>query len=406
MLSEAPEADAPPTYAPRTRALRIGIFGGYGSGNFGNDASFEALYGFLRAEHPEAVISAICSKPEVVAERFGVRAVGIAAPRPEGIWRKLDTLLLRQPSTWRNWGLCLKALRDYDVVLSGGTGVFDDFRDTPLGWPSVLLRWCLAAKMRGVRWAFVSVGAGPIVNPLSRFMMKRAGALAERRLYRDRDSYDFMRALGVDGPRDGVVPDLAFLLPTPDQAARPSHAPLVVGVGMMTYHGWSRSGRMYESYVALHVRLIEWLMAEGHQVRMIIGQTPTDLTAAREVEARLGRKFLTPRDEQMSSIHDAMEAIGETDVVIASRYHVQIAALKMGRPLISLGYGSKNDALMADVGLSAFAQDVDRADFDRLKQQVNLMIADRERYATQVRARVEAMKSELRTALRTLDLSA
>jgi polysaccharide pyruvyl transferase WcaK-like protein len=236
-------------------------------------------------------------------------------------------------------------------------------------------------------------------------MFKRAGALAEQRLYRDQDSYDFMKRLGVDGPCDGVVPDLAFLLDAPG-AEKVAGTPLVIGVGMMTYHGWSSSGGMYEKYIALHVELIQWLLAEGHDVRMIIGQTPTDLTAAREVETRLGRKMLTPRDEQMSSIHDAMAAIAETDMVIASRYHVQIAALKMGKPLISLSYGPKNDALMADVGLSDFAQDVDHTDFEKLKQQINTMIAGREHYAAQVREKVAALKANLVAALKALDLSA
>lgn len=404
MLGESAQAEVSTARATRERPLRIGIFGGYGTGNFGNDASFEALHNFLRGEHPDAEISAICSKPEVVAKRFGVKVFGIAAPRPEGIWRKFDTLMLRQPSTWRNWARCLRALRDYDVILSGGTGVFDDFRDTPLGWPSVLLRWCMAAKMRGVRWSFVAVGAGPIVSPISRYMMTRAGALAQQRLYRDEDSYSFMQKLGVDGPRDGVVPDLAFLLPAPVGSDRPAGAPLTIGVGMMTYHGWSSSGRMFDVYIDLHVRLIEWLTAQGYGVRMIIGQAPTDLTAAREVEKRLGRKMLTPADEQMTSIHDAMAAIAETDMVIASRYHVQIAALKMGRPLISLSYGPKNDALMADVGLSEFTQNVDDVDFDRLTQQINTMIAGRETYAAQVREKVSAMSATLKAALKKLDL--
>ncbi len=402
MLTDASEIAA--TQKVRMRAPRIGIFGGYGTGNFGNDASFEALYNFLRAEHPDADISAICSKPDAVTKRFGVKALGIAAPRPEGIWRKLDTLMLRQPSTWRNWVRCFKALRDYDVVLSGGTGVFDDFRDTPIGWPSVLLRWCLAARMKGVKWTFVSVGAGPIVSPISREMMKRAGALAQQRLYRDDDSYHFMQRIGVDGPRDGVVPDLAFLLEPPAEAEKPARRQLVIGVGMMTYHGWSSRGGMYEAYIDLHTRLINWLFTEGHDVRLVIGQTPTDLGAARDVEKRLGRKMLTLHDEQMSSIHDAMAAIAETDIVVASRYHVQIAALKMGRPLISLSYGPKNDALMADVGLSDFAQNVDHVDFERLKQQITTMIAERARYTMQVREKVGAMKVRLIAALRSLDL--
>lgn len=399
--SDRPEATA----AQGARPLRVAIYGGYGSGNFGNDASFEALYNFLRTSMPDADISAICSKPDVIAKRFGVKAIGIAAPRPEGIWRKLDTLMLRQPSTWRNWARCLKALNDYDVILSGGTGVFDDFRDSPLGWPSVLLRWGIAARMKGVRWIFVSVGAGPIVSPISRFMMKQAGALAQRRFYRDQDSYDFMKRLGVDGPEDAVLPDLAFLLPAPPDAPKPADAPLTVGVGIMTYQGWRVNPNSYRDYVDLHVKLIEWLFSKGYDVRVVLGQAPADLRAARDVQAKLGRQLLTPREENMSSIHDGMAAIAETDVVIASRYHVQIAALKMGRPLISLGYGPKSDALMADVGLSEFCQDVDHADFERLKQQMETLIAKRGEYAALVKGKVSAMKERLQAALLALDFT-
>lgn len=386
----------------RARRPRIGIFGGYGSGNFGNDASFEALYQFLRTEHPDAEITAICSVPDAVVERFGVPAIPIIK-RPTGLLRKLDTLLLRQPSTWANWVRCWKALDQFDVIFSGGTGVFDDFRDTPLGWPSKLLRWCLAARLRGVPWAFVSVGAGPIVSPISRFMMKQAGALAARRLYRDEDSYAFMRRLGVDAPGDGVWPDLAFLLPPP-KIERPADAPFTVGVGMMTYRGWRDSEAAYAAYLDLHVKLIEWLASQGHGVRLIIGQAPADLKAAHDVEARLGRKMLSQRDETMTSIHDAMAAIGETDIVIASRYHVQIAALKMGRPIVSLSYGPKSEALMADVGLEGFSQDIDNVDFERLTEQVNTLIAERAQYEAIVRSRVEAMTNKLKAALRELNV--
>lgn len=403
MPDTVPNADAKAQAQAKSKR-RIAIFGGYGSGNFGNDASFEALYEYLRAEWPEAELSAIASDPSVVTERYGARAIAILK-RPKGIWRKIDTLLLRQPSTWSNWIACLRALKDYDVILSGGTGVFDDFRDTPLGWPSKLLRWCLAARIAGVKWVFVSVGAGPIVSPISRVMMRQAGGLAARRLYRDQDSYDFMRKLGVDGPQDAVIPDLAFLLPPAASAERPAGAPVTVGVGIMTYRGWHASKAAYEAYIDLHVRLIAWLFEQGYEVRPVIGQAPTDLTAARDVEARLGRPLVTPKLEAMNSIHDAMAAIGETDIVIASRYHVQIAALKMGRPLISLGYGPKNDALMADVGLAEFCHDVENVAFEKLTQQISAMIAGRDGYAAQVRQKVAAMKEELRAALRAIDLS-
>lgn len=55
-------------------AVRIGVFGLLGSGNLGNDGSLEAVLGYLRAEHPDAVLDALCGGPEEVAARFGIPA--------------------------------------------------------------------------------------------------------------------------------------------------------------------------------------------------------------------------------------------------------------------------------------------------------------------------------------------
>ncbi|MGD9981244.1 MAG: polysaccharide pyruvyl transferase family protein [Hyphomonadaceae bacterium] len=394
------------TLAPKVRAEtrrpRIALFGGYGSGNFGNDASLEAIATFLREERPDAELSSICTGPEFVTQRYGLAAIRNGIRPKSKLGNALDKLLLRQPSLWASWLHCLRALGRYDTVLVAGTGVFDDFRDHPFGWPSRLLRWGLAARARGVRVSYVSVGAGPIVHPLSRMLMKWAAQLGHSRSYRDADSRDFMVRLGVNDSASEVLPDLAFLLPRRPDAPRPADA-LTIGVGVMTYRGWHASDRAYNAYLDLHERLIRWIEAQGHRVRVVIGQTPADLAAVRELEKRLGRPLLSAADEKMDSFHDAMSAIAETDLVVASRYHVQIAALKMRRPLISLGYAPKNDALMELAGLSEFAHNVEAADFDKLTQQIEIMGQDCSKYAAIVDANVSALELRLREALRQLD---
>lgn len=388
---------------PQTQALRIGVFGGFGIGNFGNDASLEAALDFLRAERPEAEVSVICTKPDVVEATYGVAAIPTTV-RPEGLARKLDTLLLRQPSAWSNWVRCLAALKRYDVMLVAGTGVFDDFRDTPWGWPSRLLRWCLAARMRGVRIAYLSVGGGPILNPVSRFLMKRAAQLAQHRSYRDENSRQYMLGIGVDDAESVVLPDLAFLLPKPPAPPRAPDGALTIGVGTMTYRGWRDNDTVYESYLAAQQRFIEWAEAQGHKVRILIGQTPADLRAVDDLEARMGRALVSAEDRAMNSIHDVMRAVAETDVVIASRYHVQVAALKQGKPVMSLSYAPKNDALLEQAGLGAFVHDIHAIDFDKLVGQFSELIEGRETYAEIVRGRVGEMEARLRRSIRDLNV--
>ncbi len=403
MLTTLSEPTTEPRAQTSARRLRVALFGGFGIGNFGNDASLEAVLNFLRAERPELELSCICSEPAVVSARFGAPAIATVR-KLRGPWRLVDTLLLRQPGAWRNWLSCLQGVRRFDVIVVAGTGVFDDFRDSPLGWPSRLLRWCVAARLRGVRVAFLSVGGGPILNPISRVLMKWAAQLGDHRSYRDTDSLDYMRSIGVDENRSVVLPDLALLLPAPAERPRPADAPITVGVGVMNYRGWRDSDAVFNDYIQTHVRLIEWLQGRGWKARIVIGQAPTDLVAVREIEKRLGRPLIGPREEAMSSIHDAMQAIGETDLVVASRYHVQIAALKMRRPLISLSYAPKNDALLQAAGMGAFVQDVHKVDFDLLTRQIETLAGERGRYVDIVDNQVSAMERRLRQALLALDL--
>ena len=403
MLTTLSEAATQPRARGRERRLRVALFGGFGIGNFGNDASLEAVLNFLRAEQPELELSCICSEPAVVQAKYDAPAIATVR-KLRGAWRLADRVLLRQPSAWANWFARLAAVRRYDVIVVAGTGVFDDFRDSPLGWPSRLFLWCAAARLRGVRVAFLSVGGGPILNPVSRLLMKSAAQLAQHRSYRDADSLAYMRSIGVDESASVVLPDLAFLLPAPAEAPRPAGEPLTVGVGVMNYRGWRDSDAIFNDYVDTQVRLIEWLERRGHGVRVILGQAPTDLVAVREIEKRMGRALIGPREALMNSFHDAMAAIAGTDLVVASRYHVQIAALKMRRPLISLSYAPKNDALLQEAGLGAFAQDVHNVDFDLLTRQIETLASERARFVGIVDARVSAMEQRLRQALLELDL--
>ncbi|QGZ94046.1 polysaccharide pyruvyl transferase family protein [Terricaulis silvestris] len=389
---------AAPTH--RAMPLRIALIGGFGIGNFGNDASLEAVTAFLRAERPDAELSCICTTPSKTTFAGPVFA---AALRPKGVWRWLDMALLRLPSLTVNWFYSLWVLRRFDVILFPGTGVFDDFSDTPLGWPSRLLRWSLAARLRGVRLVFLSVGAGPIVNPVSRFLMKSAAKLAHHRSYRDTDSRTFMQSIGVDEAASSVLPDVAFLLPSPPSPPRAAGGKVTIGVGVMKYSGWRKDDKIYENYVATQARLIRWLEEQGHGVEILVGQT-NDWHAVHDIGERLGRSLVDASRQHMGSLHDVMLACASTDVVVASRYHVQIAALQLGRPVISLSYAPKNDALLEQAGLQGFSQDINQVDFELLTRQLEILTREHEHYAAIVAERVSAMRKRLRDALAELDL--
>ena len=71
----------------------------------------------------------------------------------------------------------------------------------------------------------------------------------------------------------------------------------------------------------------------------------------------------------MSSFADLMRQMKSVDTVVATRYHNVLCALKLAKPVVSIGYAAKNEALMAEMGLADFCQRVPSLDVERLVEQ-------------------------------------
>uniref|UniRef100_UPI001ABFE398 polysaccharide pyruvyl transferase family protein n=1 Tax=Streptomyces africanus TaxID=231024 RepID=UPI001ABFE398 len=196
---------------------RVGLFGLLGSGNLGNDGSLEAVLGYLRTDHPEAVVDALCGGPEAVTARFGIPATRLHWNRAEyrtasragavaakGLGKLVDVF---RTAAW---------VRRHDVVIVPGMGVLEATLPLrPWGFPYSLFLLCASGRLLGTRVALVGVGAAEIGNRPTRALVRWSARLAAYRSYRDVQSRDAMRAMGVDTTRDAVYPDLAFSLPTP-----------------------------------------------------------------------------------------------------------------------------------------------------------------------------------------------
>jgi polysaccharide pyruvyl transferase WcaK-like protein len=396
--SLAVSAAAAPPRERSAAARNIGLFGLFGCGNSGNDGSLEAMLLFLRRVRPEAEL--ICfSAPsyeaaDQIAREFRIPTVPLGFPKPAAAWlRGLDRILLSAPRQLASLICAIRHVRQLELLTIPGTGILDDFEGRPLGMPLAILAWCLAARLCGTRLAFVSIGAGPIEHPVSRWLMKTAAAMADYRSYRDTASKEFMESIGFDTSHDPIYPDIAFKLPAPaltrQRQADPS---LIVGVGVMTYQGWRNSRRsplIYAAYVEKISQFIVWLLNQGHRVRILMGETG-DRRAVADVSAKVaaalpelphGRLLVSP----MRSLHDLMDQIAETDIVVASRFHNVVCALKLGKPTVSIGYARKNDVLMAEMGVGSFCQQIESLDLNLLIEQFTRLLTDRQRYGQYIR---------------------
>jgi polysaccharide pyruvyl transferase WcaK-like protein len=354
------------------RPTRVALIGGFGTGNFGNDASLDAALHLLRGCAPNATVESICDDPKIVASRFGLRAFRLAY-RPRRFVRLLDNLLLRFPSGAANWLYSLWLVGRYDIIVWAGTGVFDDYRTGPLGFPAQVFRWSVAARLRRTRVACLSVGAGPIVNPLSRFFLKSAALCANARSYRDAGSRDFMQSIGLDEAKSEVFPDLVFTADVRPQGALP-HEPIKIGLGVMAYRGWRRDASIEASYAHKLEQFVEHAMKRGYQLEYLVAE-PSDKRALANLQRSVVGADSFRRAELMETLNDVMASVASCHVVIGSRFHVLIAALKMRRPCVSISYGPKHDLLLAAAGIPEFCQPADHFDVDQLVSDVEKILA-------------------------------
>ncbi|SFW47227.1 polysaccharide pyruvyl transferase family protein [Amycolatopsis australiensis] len=350
------------------RAPRVGVFGLLGSGNLGNDGSLEAVLGYLRAEYPDAVLGALVGGPEIVRERYGLDATplhwnqseyetasGLRSIALKGFGKLVD---IARTAAW---------VRKQDVVIVPGMGVLEATLPLrPWGFPYSLFLLSATGRLFGTKVALVCVGANHISARATRTLVRLAGRLAAYRSYRDAISRDAMRAMGVDTSRDEVYPDLAFALPTPDADPKPG----TVGVGVMAYYGGNDDradgDRIYRHYVDTMNRFVAWLVDQGREVRLFIGDR-IDRQVVDEIIEKTASPLVTAASAE--TLDELMHEMAAVDSVVATRYHNVLCALKVAKPAVAIGYAPKNDVLMAEMGLDGFTQRAKDVTFDKLVEQ-------------------------------------
>jgi len=361
-------ADVPNRNRSHPREPHVVVYGLFGTGNTGNDATLEVTLQALRVHAPAARITVVTPAPEQTAADFGVAAVSnklIEGPS------RLPGPLGRLQSEAARWRSARAMLATADCLLIPGTGILDDFGATVMGHAYQLWKWCAAARGLGVPVKFVSVGAGPVEKPWSRRLFRAAARAADHRSYRDQGSLAFARdVLGLDVSGDRVTPDMVFAMEAPAPAAL--SPPRSVGVGVMEYHNWlgaAEGGDAYAPYMEKLSTFAAGLLRQGMAIRILTGDTG-DAAAADDLHRRLaalepGRASAVSRPHT-PTLRALFSEIAGTDAVVATRYHTIVGALLCGRPAVSLGYAAKNRAVMEAFGLGQYCQNIWDFELSRL----------------------------------------
>jgi polysaccharide pyruvyl transferase WcaK-like protein len=344
-------------------APRLGFFGLLGSGNLGNDGSFEAVFTRLRADHPDVVIDAMCMGPERMSSHYGVPAIPLFwstahSRRTHGVRARILWALGKGIDAWRTF----RWVRQHDLVVVAGAGVLENSLPVrATGIPYAMFLLSASGRIAGTKVALLAVGATKIKQRPTRWLRNVAAHLAYYRSYRDRVSWDVMQQSGAFARHDPVYTDLVFSLPAPRSAVGD---PRLVGVGIMAYFGGSddrrHSQEIHERYIEAMTGFVFWLVDQGYGVRLLPGDGPRDAGVIASVLTDIStcRPALAPGQvvaHSVTSLGDLLEEIAPVGSVVGARYHNVVCGLRLSKPTISVGYSLKHAALMADMGVPEFA---------------------------------------------------
>src|SRR5882724_331074 len=326
---------------PASNHARIGVFSHGGTKNLGDEALFAAVIQNVRLRIPAADIIGFTFNPDDTSARhsipsFPIRRPGkvapsaskttassslpasqVTAPVTSGSGTQLKNILKSIPGL-RFLGVRIRRLvRTAAAVLAEPLFLLDSYRRLKgvelllvagsqqlndiygvWGFPFTLYKWTQLARFAGTKVAILSVGAGPIDAPLSRFFIRRVLNRVCYRSYRDAISSRLVESLGIKGAHP-VFPDLVYSLQLP--APKPfsgNGSRVVVGTNPVPFYDgryWRTSDPVrYQEYVRKFAKFCEWLDQSGHSVLLFPTQVRADVLTINDIRQSLNGSRHSP----------------------------------------------------------------------------------------------------------------
>lgn len=390
--------------------MRIIVLGLFGSPNHGNEATLAAFESNMRLRLPDLEIACVAPKQSNISATMGMQLIKMD-PMPVGphLWRvrpaqlrsSLEDFATRVSEPFR-MRFASKLLAGSSALIIPGTGLIDDFGQGPMDMPTHLARWTRAADRLGVPVLFLSVGVSRVEHPTSRRLFLETISRSTFASCRDEVSAINARNLGSD-VKFRVVPDLAFSMPRewttqPRGAARETGT---IGVGVMGYVGWNKrpaeGQAIYQAYLDNVVALVTCIIRRGRSVRLITGDARSDDSTVVEIARRCASLSGSQRlliAEPIRTFHDVLSQLSACDAVVASRFHNVLFSIMLKKPVISIGYGDKNTALMSYFGMSEYSRNIDSFDAQEVGGLV-VDLSDRQVVENSVTAQLERVRELL-----------
>jgi polysaccharide pyruvyl transferase CsaB len=330
---------------------KILIGGYYGANNIGDEAILQAMLASLRALRSDLAIRVVSHDPQRTSAQTGLEAL-----------------------SWRDMPALAAAVRDSDLVLVGGGGLFMDywgldaesfFRITH-GGISTYGSLALLARAMGIPCMLYGVGVGPLNSPQAREYTRQIFLAADLASVRDGASLALLREIGLDPLPAHIhqTADPACALQVSQPALEAARARLA-GLGLdfdrpllgVSVRFWEESGSMADWLAVLSAELRHFGAQNGVNLLLLPFQTDPegrvtdDLGVCRALQEAIdlpGQVFSLP---EVLPVTEMQAVLGQCDLVLGMRLHALLLALNQLVPVVGLAYDPKVSAQMAEAGL-------------------------------------------------------
>jgi polysaccharide pyruvyl transferase WcaK-like protein len=344
----------------------------------GNRGDIASRYGILNTlQRGGALVSAV----------FACRAAHL----PEALQRSVLPYGLMY-NIWPRWQGIQALRRASAVIWTGGLDIQDD--SSLLKLVHTLLVFA-SYRLLGLKILVALQGAGPLTTPLGRWLAARILGLTNLVLVRDRGSHDLLRGMLPENrlrlASDGIFlpgfPDRGnpFELPSEMEVLCAAEGRPVIGVNIRLWFHFASTVIPYqfrrhsfrkraEARMEVFLSAITTIVTELRRrknARIVLvsmyepGVEPweDDAPLLQQIKDRFAEDPEVVLLSDDLPILDLCALIARFDLMIGTRLHSTLIALRAGVPAIHIAYTLKGHDIYADLGLSGWVFGIDEAGF-------------------------------------------
>lgn len=312
--------------------MKIVLSGFYGLGNTGDEAILKAIIDNLRAELTDPEITVFSLSPDQTAKEYGVKSVYRA-------WRRENKEKI-------------KALRNADLMISGGGGLLQDTYPTkflfgPLPYYLLIV---MLAKICGTKVMFFSQGIGPVTSTWGKILMKLFANRADFITVRDQYSKDYLKQLGVTRPETVVTADIVFAFKADEEDRAYESLPLTGDekIVAVTIRPWFS----HPDYIEKTAHLLDQLIEQRGVTPVFVPmEGKYDVPASKEVMAKMKHSDKTYLLGSDFTPNEFLNFIRHAELTVGLRLHALIFSALSNVPHLGFSYDKKVESFLKRSGM-------------------------------------------------------